>query len=301
MTWTLTDSLDEFRAHAGDYLAAHPAENTVLLTIVSNLAGGGTAGGDPSRRPRFGWWRASEDAPVAGAWAQTPPFPLRLGRMPVEAARELLDALTEHRELAGVSGGVVEARAFAEAWAERTGGTVEIHEEQRLYRLGELTPPATAGRLRPARPADRELLIDWFGDFFAVVGVQPHDVESIVAHRAARGDLHIWEDEAGRAVSFAGLSQVTAGMTRIGPVYTPPELRGNGYASAVTAAISAVGCERGASEVLLFTDLANPTSNSIYQKIGFRPLGDSVILNFTADPARTATPTVSPALSPSPS
>jgi predicted GNAT family acetyltransferase len=202
--------------------------------------------------------------------------------MPVEAALELLDLLIDRPGLTGVAGAVAEARAFAAAWAERTGGAVEVDAEQRLYRLGELVPPPGGGRLRPAVPADRELLLSWFAAFFAEVGFEAHDIESMVVRRAADGEVHVWEDAAGRPVALAGLSQVLAGMTRIGPVYTPPELRGNGYASAATAAVSALGRERGASEVLLFTDLANPTSNSIYQKIGFRPLGDSVILNFTA-------------------
>ncbi|MCX4747040.1 GNAT family N-acetyltransferase [Kitasatospora sp. NBC_01287] len=284
MTWTFTDSLTEFRAAAADFLAAHPAENTVLLTLVDRLAGGSPAGGDPSSPPRFGWWRPGAGSLVAGALIQTPPHPLRLGRMPLEAATELLDALPDGPELTGVGGAVRETRAFAAAWAERSGGTVTVHEEQRLYRLGELALPVMDGRLRQAVPADQELLVAWFQAFFAAVNVSFPGVEDLVARRAADGDLHLWEVE-GRPVALAGLSPVLAGMTRIGPVYTPPELRGHGYAGAATAAVSALGRERGARQVLLYTDLANSTSNSIYQKLGYRPVEDSVILGFTPSPS----------------
>ena len=71
------------------------------------------------------------------------------------------------------------------------------------------------------------------------------------------------------------------------PVYTPPEHRGTGYGSAVTAAVSQHALDAGARDVILFTDLANPTSNSIYQKIGYRPVYDSTELEFTRLPSTT--------------
>ncbi|MEY9947272.1 GNAT superfamily N-acetyltransferase [Kitasatospora sp. GAS1066B] len=283
MTWTFTDSLAEFRAAAGDFLQAHPARNTVLLTLVNRLAAGSAVGGDPNKPPRFGWWRPSAESPVAGAWLQTPPQPLRLGEMPPEAATELAAALFDGPELTGVSGGVREARAFAAAWAERSGGTVTVQVEERLYRLGELTVPTVAGRFRQAVPADHALLLGWFEAFFVEVNMTFHQLEDLVARRTANGELHLWE-VAGRPVALAGLSPVLAGMTRIGPVYTPPELRGHGYASAATAAVSALAGGRGAAQVLLYTDLANPTSNSIYQKLGYRPVEDCVVLGFTPSP-----------------
>ncbi|TQF03646.1 GNAT family N-acetyltransferase [Kitasatospora acidiphila] len=280
MTWTFTDSLPEYRTQAGDFLTAYPAENTVLLTLLHRLEQGRLTGGDPGQAPRHGWWRPSADAPVAGAWLQTPPQGIRLSTMPVRAAVELADLLADAPDVTGVGGGTAEARAFADAWAAHTGATATVHEEQRLYRLGELAVPAVPGRLRPATPDDHELLVPWLAAFFEFVGFPGFDAVGIATQRTLAGEFFIWEDEAGRPVSLAGLSQVIVGMTRIGPVYTPPEARGHGYASAVTAGICEVARERGATEVLLYTDLANPTSNSIYQKIGFRPVADSVIINF---------------------
>ncbi|MER6362019.1 GNAT family N-acetyltransferase [Kitasatospora sp. NPDC001527] len=107
------------------------------------------------------------------------------------------------------------------------------------------------------------------------------DVATVVDDRTAAGQLHLWED-GGRPVAVAGVSAVVAGMSRIGPVYTPRDARGRGYASGVTAAASAAALAGGAGEVLLYTDLANPTSNSIYQQIGYRPVEDCLVLAFDA-------------------
>ncbi|MER5351081.1 GNAT family N-acetyltransferase [Kitasatospora sp. NPDC002551] len=284
MPWTLTTSLDDFRAQAGGLLAAHPAENTVLLTVTDRLAARGPHYyGDGA--PVFGWWRREPDGPVEGVFLQTPPFVPRLGVMPAEAAAELAADLAGARAgftaLTGVSGGVAAVRAFGVAWGAATGLTGSVRTEERLYRLGELTGPPRppAGRPRLAGAADRELLVRWFEEFAAEVDISIPDVATVVDDRTAAGQLHLWED-GGRSVAVAGVSAVVAGMSRIGPVYTPRDARGRGYASGVTAAASAAALAGGAGEVLLYTDLANPTSNSIYQQIGYRPVEDCLVLAF---------------------
>ncbi|MFE7562710.1 GNAT family N-acetyltransferase [Kitasatospora sp. NPDC057500] len=284
MPWTLSTSLDDFRAQAGGFLAAHPAENTVLLTIADRLVARGPdyfgAG-----VPVFGWWRGEPEGPVEGAFLQTPPFVPRLGLMPQRAAAglaaELAGARAGFTEFTGVAGGVAAVRAFGDAWAAATGVTGTVRTEERLYRLGWLTEPPRppAGRSRLAGAADRELLIRWFEEFAAEAGVRISDVATAVDDRTADNRLHLWED-AGRPVAVAGVSAVVAGMSRIGPVYTPRDVRGRGYASGVTAAASAAALAEGAAEVLLYTDLSNPTSNSIYRQIGYRPVEDCLELAF---------------------
>lgn len=283
MTWTFSTSLDEFRDQAGAFLAARPAENTVLLTVTHRLAESGlTVFGEP---PVFGWWRAEEGGPVAGAFLQTPPFEPRLSFMPPVAAAELAVGLAAagagFTTVTGVGGGAEEVRAFAEAWTVATGTEQSVRFDERLYRLGELTDPPRppAGRHRLAEPADRELAIRWYEGFLVEAGVGIPDVPRAVDERTAAGCLHLWEDD-GRPVALAGSSPVLAGMSRIGPVYTPAESRGRGYGTAVTAAVSAHLLARGATEVLLYTDLANPTSNSIYQQIGYLPVADCLIMDF---------------------
>ncbi|WP_316526545.1 GNAT family N-acetyltransferase [Kitasatospora brasiliensis] len=283
MTWTFSTSLDEFQGRAGAFLAARPAENTVLLTIAHRLAESGlTVFGEP---PVFGWWRAEEGGPVAGAFLQTPPFDPRLSFMPPAAAAELALELAaagpEFTTVTGVGGEVEAVRAFAGAWAAATGSVQSVRADERLYRLGELTDPPRppAGRHRLAGPADRELAIRWYEEFLVEAKVELPGVPRAVDERIAIGGLHLWEVE-GRPVALAGSSPIIVGMSRIGPVYTPVESRGRGYGTAVTAATSAHLLARGATEVLLYTDLANPTSNSIYQQIGYLPVEDSLEVDF---------------------
>ncbi|MER5863879.1 GNAT family N-acetyltransferase [Kitasatospora sp. NPDC002040] len=280
MTWTLSDSPDDFRAQAGDFLAAHRAENTVLLTVLHSITTNGPHVFGPDD-PQFGWWRPAPDAPVAGAFLRTPPYALRLGRMPERAGAELALALAGV-ELPGIGGGLAQATAFAAARPERS----TLMANERLYRLGELVDPSPlpGGRVRPATAADADLLVEWFSAFVAEaeLAVPGENHRPTVERRTAAGDLHVWEDEEGVPVSFAAVSAVIGGMSRIGPVYTPPEHRGRGYASGVVAAGSAHALAAGADEVLLFTDLANPTSNSIYRKLGYRPVEDCVSLSFEA-------------------
>jgi predicted GNAT family acetyltransferase len=81
---------------------------------------------------------------------------------------------------------------------------------------------------------------------------------------------------------MAGVSRPAAGMVRVAAVYTPPDRRGRGYGGAVTAAVSRAALDGGATDVVLFTDLANPTSNALYQRLGYRPVEDRTVMEFTA-------------------
>ena len=101
----------------------------------------------------------------------------------------------------------------------------------------------------------------------------------MVDDRLSYRGLTLWED-AGRPVSMAGLTRMAAGQVRVGPVYTPPGLRGRGYAGAVTCVVSQAARDAGAGQVLLFTDLANPTSNALYQRLGYEPVEDRAMWSF---------------------
>ncbi|WP_435240947.1 GNAT family N-acetyltransferase [Streptomyces cucumeris] len=300
MTWTTTDDLDAFLAAAGGFLRGRPAEHTVLLTVAASLAAAGS-GRYGERPPRYGWWRPEPGAggdgegSVGGAFLCTPPYPLVLSPLPDEAAEDLARVLAEpgaaHGPLppvTGVNTGRRTAETFAAAWERLTGAGAEVEQTQRLYRLGALTPPEPAprGRARTATAADRALLLTWYEGFARDTGALKGDVSRAVDDRLSHGGVTLWEVN-GEPVSSVALSRTEAGMIRVALVYTPPELRGQGYAGAATAAVSRAARDAGAQEVLLFTDLANPTSNALYQRLGYRPVEDHLQLSFTA-PGTTA-------------
>ena len=137
--------------------------------------------------------------------------------------------------------------------------------------------------MRTATNDDRELLIDWVEEFLieAVGGSANERAEDIVDSALQTGSrtFYLWEDD-GRPVSMAGVTGPTPNGIRVGPVYTPPGSRRRGYGSAVTAAASQAQLDAGRTFVFLFTDLDNPTSNRIYQAIGYEPVIDVDQLTF---------------------
>ncbi|MEV0713468.1 GNAT family N-acetyltransferase [Asanoa sp. NPDC050611] len=265
--WSTTSDADEFRTVVGAALRARPVENTLLLTISAKVAevGPGAVGG---ARPVFGWHTDGS------AYVWTPPRPLLLGGPATPAAAvELAGQLAD---VPGVNSTDEVAKAFAEAWCRRTGATARPGLRSRLYCLGDLVVPEVAGHARVAGPADRDLLIAWL----TACGAELHEPLTAAGETVdaglSYGAYHLWED-GGAPVALAGMRKPAGGVVRVGPVYTPPEHRGRGYGSAVTAAISAAARPH---EVVLFTDLANPTSNSIYTKIGYHPVEDRQVYEF---------------------
>lgn len=279
MGWQLTGDVEEFRTAADPCLALEPARSTLLLTISESrrTRDGATA---PAR---FGHWRENGDAPVSACFVQTPPLRPVLGPMPDRAARELVPVLRAvEPSLTSVQGENACAEAFAAEWTGRSGGW-RVSERVRLFRLGELTAPdpTPAGRARLATDGDLPLVAEWMSAFAADVGQPSGDHTRATAERVAAGRLWVW-DVAGAPVSMASVSPIVAGQARVSPVYTPLRLRGRGYGGAVTAAVSRAIRDAGAEQVLLFTDLANPTSNALYRRLGYRPLTDSQVLTFTS-------------------
>ena len=156
--------------------------------------------------------------------------------------------------------------------------------------LDQLMPPEPApdGSARLADEPDAELLVDWFEAFrFEALSGGPEDSRQAVADGLSHHGLMLWEAD-GEPVAMAGLSRIVAGVARVTGVYTPPRHRRHGYAGGVTTAISGAALAAGADRVVLFTDLANPTSNALYQRLGYRPVGDRLLLRLTVGPDVTA-------------
>ncbi len=285
MSWYMTGAVDRFLEEAGDFLHADRARNTVLLTVTESLRINGPASlaGEDAGPALFGWWQAAyEGGGISGAFMHTPPWPALLTAVSDDAVTALATQLASAgRELSGVNAEKHAAERFAAVWRERTGVEAHVHRSMRLWRLDELVwpEPKPDGEPRIADDKDRELLISWFDAFAREVGDLASDHAAEVADRLSYGGLTLWQvDDV--PVSVAGVTRTVAGMIRVSTVYTPPELRGRGYAGAATASVSRAALDAGTAEVLLYTDVANPTSNALYQRIGYRPVEDRIVLSF---------------------
>lgn len=272
MTWTFTTDLAAYRAAAGAAVAALPVPNTLLLSVADALERRGLHTFGPDA-PFFGWWTGADGA-VSGALVCTPPHPLQLGALAEEAVSALAGALASEPLLAGLPG-VNARRADADVLAAAWGRPARVVEELRLYRLAGRVPPrpSPAGAARVAGGADASLLVAWMEAFHTELGIPAGACEALVRDRVSYGGFLLWEDD-GVPVSLASFSRPIGSTSRVGPVYTPPGLRGRGYAAGVTHATGGAARAAGASEVILFTDLANPTSNGLYLRLGYVPVED---------------------------
>jgi predicted GNAT family acetyltransferase len=223
---------------------------------------------------------------LAGAALQTPPFPLLCGGLPESTISDVVAELAQSRpELNGVRGPHAIATRFADTWSERTGALSSVSLDERLYRLDVLHPPMTVeGEPRPVNDDDIDILVDWLARFRAeALAGEPGraaTAQSIRTAKQAGGEFLLWTLN-GEPVSMAAVCSPVDGVCGIGPVYTPIDRRGHGFGSAVTAAAADWAYAAGAKDVVLFADLANPVSNTIYQRIGFRPVVDFARIDFT--------------------
>jgi uncharacterized protein len=175
------------------------------------------------------------------------------------------------------------AEAMARQWAQLTGGSYDVLMVQRLFALREVKPPAWPnGRFRPARMEDIDLMAQWVYAFQNEA--LPHETADlqaaklIAANLLQLGNLFLWDD--GGPVSMAAQARPTRRGCAINLVYTPPEHRGHGYASACVARLSQHLLDHGFKFCTLFTDQSNPTANRIYQAIGYHPVTDFSDLRF---------------------
>lgn len=271
----LTDA-QAFLDIAGPYLVGREAEHNLLFGIAANLIR------DPDRAmtapPYFAAVR--RDGKVVAAALMTPPFNVVISwTADPDAVAALGEDLDRGRlPVPGVTAPVEMAREFVERWAARHDVTPRRIIAERVYRVERVTAPrGVPGSVRIAGAADRDLLVDWMDAFLreALLGRDPEQGAAMVDSALQTGTriFHLWEHD-GRPVSVAGVTGPTPNGIRVGPVYTPPGDRGHGFASAVTAAASQAQLDQGRRFVFLLTDLANRTSNKIYQAIGYEPVID---------------------------
>jgi RimJ/RimL family protein N-acetyltransferase len=263
----LVEDPERFLAEAGPLLLADEARHNLILGLA------GTLRAMPDVYPDRSLWLVYDGGIVVGAALRTAPYNLVLARPLDDAAvHELVDAIDE---LPGVVGAVPEVDVFVERWCSRHRCRARLVFGQGVFALRAVVDaPRASGSLREATEDDYDLLLEWLGDFAREAlhegepGTEENERLIRVRLDSDDGGFALWDDE-GQVVSLCGYGSPTPSGVRIGPVYTPPALRGRGYATTLTADVSSAQLARGRRFCFLYTDLANPTSNAIYERIGY--------------------------------
>ncbi|HEX8007384.1 MAG TPA: hypothetical protein VF482_13235 [Trebonia sp.] len=283
MAWCTTASLDKFLTAANGYLTSKAAENTVLLSAARDLRG---------TDPLFGWWEPSEGTQPRGAFLHAPPAPLLIAGGAPETAAALAASLARAgRYVGGVDAPTDAADAFAAAWSRRAGVGVRVHRQSRVYRLTGTVPDyeGPPGRPRVATQADRDLLVGWLRAFRGEIGQFTGAPETTADDLIGYGGATFWEAGDG-PVAVASVTRPVARIVQVSIVYTPPESRGHGYATAVMLAVARAALAAHAREVVMITDAARPLRRA--SRLGYQLIGERAMLSFgpsTAPPPRVPT------------
>ena len=223
---------------------------------------------------------AEEAGSVVGCLLRTPPHGVVLSRFESpEAVEAVAEAVLDmHPGLPGAVGPNDVVARFASTWSRLTGAQARIAIRQRVHAAATVHDvPRAPGRMREAGPDDLPTVLEWLAAFAdEALGEAPHIEEAEATYRRREADPAgawlVWDD--GGPVSLAAYGSPTPTGIRVGPVYTPPKRRGQGYATSLVAALTAERLATGLAFCFLFTDLANPTSNAIYARIGYEPVAD---------------------------
>ena len=257
---------------ADKFLSSEPVLHNLILTILHARV----VRGDPGR-----YWVALHGEKSVGVVVQSPlEYPAVLTPMGPQAVVALVDAIAEAGiTLPGVNGDAATAASFAGQWSERCKSAAAPFQGMRLYELSELgEAPYTESCLRQAGSADRSLVTLWTRAFQEEIGESANDIELRVDRGLAAGEIWLW-DQDGDTTSMALGRDPVQGVVRLSGVYTPPGKRKRGYAAACVYALSKHLRDRG-YRCILYTDLSNPTSNSIYRRIGYKAVAEALRYRF---------------------
>jgi predicted GNAT family acetyltransferase len=273
----LLTSAEEFLTRTLTFRAADPFRTNILGGVATAVADGSLT------YDAHLWWVLLNDQDQnVGAAMRTAPHGMVLSPMPLNAICDLACAVSrQDDELPSVSGPTAVVEKFIEEY-QRTlskGSTrkATLEEQLLLYALENLSIPPVNGVMTIASASDYELLLKWYIEFGKDTGVFMPNPQGSIRAGLSRNSYRFWsiDDEKVCLAGYAPLVSTSTGtIARIGPVYTPPERRRNGYGGALTAALTQELLSQGA-KVMLYTDALNPTSNSIYQKIGYKFSADS--------------------------
>jgi predicted GNAT family acetyltransferase len=273
MTLVYCSNPTEFRVHAEAFLTRHEAENNLSLGLLNNMDDGNY----PERYLSF---HQASDGTIDGTAVLTPPYNVVLSYPCSQAALDAIadDLLVRYPEMHGVNGDKTSSAYFAKVWTARTGKSAPLELGMHIYKLEKVQfPVGIAGEMRRATEDNRDLLVNWALAFQqeALNESDEERAQRMVNNYITSSErfMAVWWHQ-GKPVSMAGASGRTPNGIRIGVVYTPPEYRQRGYASANVAALSQKMLDEGRTFCFLFTDSSNPTSNHVYQQIGYEWVSD---------------------------
>jgi len=265
----------EFLDRAENWLVQSEVENGTLYALARGLLR------DDSRyEPPIYLATVERDREILGCVARTPPFPVALSPLPAESIESVLEAVRDvYGSVPGVIGPKPEATRFADAWTANSDAIWSTRFQLRSHTLSEVVipDPSPSGNLRKATESEIGLANRWREGFERDAGID--GLPDFGGRTIGEGKLYFWDDNEPRCMVAS--TRDTPNVAWINTVYTPPEFRGCGYASAAVAALSQRLLEQGWAFCALYTDLANPTSNKIYRRVGYEPVGDAVELEFS--------------------
>ena len=260
-----------FSTAAGEFLVSSPVPHNLILSIVDARL----------NQPEHGhYWVAFRGQEAVGVVLQSPLiFPATLVPMESSVTAAIVDAIAGAGiVLPGVNGDAATAAAFAGRWTERSKSGAVPTQGQRLYELVELNWIAPVeGSLKQADATDRELALEWLRAFLDETQTPDNGAERLIDASLAQGLLWLWQTH--EPVSMAIRRKPIQSVVRVSAVYTPPESRRHGYAAACVYSVSKALAEAG-HRCVLYTDLGNPTSNSIYRQIGYRAVAETIHYRF---------------------
>lgn len=273
-----------FRQRTLPFLLQAEVEHNVILGITDRMMRLGTDMFDSVFLAHV----EDDNDTIQGAMMRTAPHGAMLSKIKNAAAIPLLcNALAEQYDaLPTVQGEAAHAQQFAQLWQQRSRQAFNTKMDQGIYMLTKVTHPQNvSGECRRATRNEFDLLVDWRVAFTEGVALGVHTREQVAHWIETAMDaeptlsIYLWWDD-GKPVSMAAGTRHTPNGTNVSMVYTPPEFRGKGYASANTAALSQILLDHGRKFCCLYTDMSNSTSNKIYQAIGYQFLGTQRLIEF---------------------
>lgn len=254
------------------------AENNLLLGIAQQLAEE-----SPAEPRGVKLWSVRHESEIVGAALMTPPHNIVLSRQPDEALAALAKAMVESQVLApGVVGPDDIPERFARSYARLAGAGHRLRMRQRIHACRKVAKvPAAPGEFRLADDGDLPRLGEWWSAFADEVGAaqKTDDSQAIVRRIIDRQRLFVWAS-GGEVVSCAGVTRPTRHGIAVYFVYTPNEHRGRGFATSCVAELTGRMLQSGRRFCCLYTDRANPTSNAVYERIGYEPVCESEWVEF---------------------